>query len=51
MLASKAVPLMISESWKLLAFWPCDDGDEEFRSGVAMSMGEVEVIGMVKLLS
>jgi hypothetical protein len=50
MLESKAVPLMMSESWwwwkLLLPFFPCDDGDDEFRRGVAMSMGEV--IGMVK---
>lgn len=51
-LASKAVPLIMSESWLwklllLLPFFPCDDGDDEFRRGVAMSMGDV--LGIIKL--
>jgi hypothetical protein len=54
MLESKAVPLIMAEvresvSWKLAAvvvFLPCDEGeDDEFRVGVAMSIGEV--IGIV----
>jgi hypothetical protein len=51
---SNVAPLIMAEvresvSWKLavaVVFWPCDEGeDEEFRVGVAMSIGEV--IGIV----
>jgi len=55
MVESKAVPLIMAEvrvsvSRKLavvVVFLPCDEGeDDEFRVGVAMSIGEV--IGIVK---
>lgn len=47
-LESNAVPLMMADvcesvSWNFTC-WPWADGDDEFRVGVAISMGEVDGI-------